>query len=112
MVLIRLPFPSFNNQLNPLLRCLNTSFTVQKLKRGKQFPTKPIPNTRVKNWKDKHSMANVIITVIQSPYRKGYSLEHNQSNGWKGINGTIFGWYKNKSDAEVRAKELNELYNR
>ena len=80
-----------------------------KLKRGKKFPTKPTLNTQVKNWKDN---MKVIIEVVKSPYRNGYSLRHNMEVGWKGTTSNVFGWYKYKSDAEQSAREMNETYNK
>jgi hypothetical protein len=54
----------------------------------------------------------VIIEVVKSPYRNGYSLRHNMEVGWKGTTSNVFGWYKYKSDAEQSAREMNETYNK
>jgi hypothetical protein len=51
----------------------------------------------------------LIITVQR--VRKGYTLQHNQPSGWMGTMGPRFGWYKEKEDAEGRAKELMQYYN-
>jgi hypothetical protein len=51
-------------------------------------------------------MNRVVITVVANKTKRGYSLRHNQSPGFKGIVGSVWGWYKLKSDAEARANEL------
>jgi hypothetical protein len=56
-------------------------------------------------------MKTVIITVVRSKGRKGYSLRHNQSKGFKGIVDMEWGWYKYKSDAEAAAGELMKCWN-
>jgi hypothetical protein len=55
----------------------------------------------------------VKIEVIKTPYRKqGYSLKHNQPNGFKGIIGRIWSWYKYKSDAIIAAQRLELCWNK
>lgn len=56
-------------------------------------------------------MKEVTVTVIPSKGRKGYSLKHNQSPGYKGIIGEEFGWYKYRNDAVMRAEELMKCWN-
>lgn len=58
-------------------------------------------------------MKKVIIKVVKSigfP-NYGYSLSHNQEVGFKGIEGTAWGWYKYKRDALEAAKKLQEEWN-
>jgi hypothetical protein len=59
-------------------------------------------------------MKPVKIEVVKSPTRKGYSLKHNQENGFMGTirEDNIWAWYKYKEDAEKRAKELMNSYNK
>ncbi len=54
----------------------------------------------------------VIINVIPSKKKKGYSLEHNQLPGWKGIITNVWAWYKYKSDAMKAKDELVKFYNK
>jgi hypothetical protein len=56
--------------------------------------------------------SKVIVKVIRSSYRAGYSLTHNQSNGFKGIIGNEWAWFKYKSDAEKSAEELMNCWNK
>jgi hypothetical protein len=56
-------------------------------------------------------MKTVIIKVVPSQNRKGYSLEHNQPVGFKGIIGKRWAWFKYKSEAEKSAEELMKNWN-
>lgn len=49
---------------------------------------------------------NIVLTVIKHPFKRGYSIRHNQQSGWKGTTADLFGWYKYKSEAVKRAAEL------
>lgn len=54
----------------------------------------------------------VIIEVVPSTKKKGYSLKHNQKAGWQGIIGSVWAWYKYKSDAVKAKDELTKFYNK
>ncbi len=54
----------------------------------------------------------VIIEVVPSKGKKGYSLKHNQQHGWKGIITDTWAWFKFKSDAIKSKDELTKLYNK
>lgn len=56
-------------------------------------------------------MKPVIITVVRSKGRRGYSLRHNQMPGFKGVVDMEWGWYKYKSDAEKAADGLMKCWN-
>ena len=56
-------------------------------------------------------MNNIIITVVPSLDRRGYSLSHNQPEGFKGIIGTQWAWFKNRLDAVKSAEELMKTWN-
>ncbi len=54
----------------------------------------------------------VIIEVIPSKGKKGYSFKHNQKHGWKGIISDVWSWYKYKSDAVKQKNVLMKEYNK
>jgi len=54
----------------------------------------------------------VSLSVINCPTKKGYSIKHNQQQGWKGIKSYWFAWYKYKSDAIEAAESLQKCYNK
>ncbi|NJO63168.1 MAG: hypothetical protein HC836_34605 [Richelia sp. RM2_1_2] len=54
----------------------------------------------------------VVIQVVPSSKKKGYSLKHNQQIGWKGIISDTWAWYKFKSDAISAKNELETFYNK
>jgi hypothetical protein len=56
-------------------------------------------------------MERVIIRVVTSRDRRGYALEHNQREGFKGIIGRRWAWFKYRADAERSAEELMECWN-
>jgi hypothetical protein len=56
-------------------------------------------------------MERVIIRVVTSRDRRGYALEHNQSEGFKGIIGNRWAWFKYRADAERSAEELMKNWN-
>jgi hypothetical protein len=56
-------------------------------------------------------METVIIKVVTSRDRKGYALEHNQAEGFKGIIGRRWAWFKYKADADKSAEELMVCWN-
>jgi hypothetical protein len=53
----------------------------------------------------------IIVTVVRSKGKSGYTLRHNQSPGFKGIVGLEWGWYKTKEAAMDRANELMKAWN-
>ena len=57
-------------------------------------------------------METVIIKVVTSRDRRGYALEHNQAEGFKGIIGRRWAWFKYKSEAEKSAEELMKCWNK
>jgi hypothetical protein len=40
--------------------------------------------------------------------RFGYTIKHNQSIGWMGTTNNYIGWYRYKTDAIKRLKELEK----
>ena len=56
-------------------------------------------------------METVIIKVVTSRDGQGYALEHNQSEGFKGIIGRRWAWFKYKADADKSAEELMACWN-
>lgn len=58
-------------------------------------------------------MNNIKITVVKSMSfpNYGYNLRHNQQEGFKGITGTMWGWYKYKREAIAAAKKLEQEWN-
>jgi hypothetical protein len=38
----------------------------------------------------------------------GFTIKHNQPIGWLGTTGEYIGWYRYKTDAIARAKELKK----
>jgi hypothetical protein len=56
-------------------------------------------------------MSRVVITVVPSKDRVGYSLSHNQPLGFKGIVGRSWAWFKYKSEALKSAEELMKCWN-
>jgi hypothetical protein len=54
----------------------------------------------------------VIIEVVPSKGKRGYSLKHNQKHGWKGIITDTWAWFKYKSDAVDSKIELTKFYNK
>lgn len=57
-------------------------------------------------------METVVIRVVPSGSgRGGYSLQHNQPAGFKGIIGSRWAWFKYKRDAERSAEELMRCWN-
>ncbi len=56
-------------------------------------------------------MERVIIRVVTSRDRRGYALEHNQSEGFKGIIGNRWAWFKYRADVERSAEELMKNWN-
>lgn len=61
--------------------------------------------------KTNNKMNRVIITVVPSQEGEGYSLEHNQPLGFKGIIGRRWAWFKYKSEALASAEELMRCWN-
>lgn len=53
----------------------------------------------------------IIVTVVRSNGKPGYTLRHNQLTGFKGISGMEWGWYKTKKSAMARAEELMKCWN-
>lgn len=59
------------------------------------------------------AMNNIKVIVVKSMSfpNHGYSLRHNQQEGFKGITGTTWGWYRYKRDAIIAAKKLEQEWN-
>jgi hypothetical protein len=44
--------------------------------------------------------------IPTSVRRFGYTIKHNKPIGWRGTVGQYIGWYRYKSDAEKKIKEI------
>lgn len=55
-------------------------------------------------------MTPLKIEVVKAPRGYGYALKHNQPKGFMGTTGSVFGWYRYKSDAIKRAGELTRQH--
>lgn len=51
------------------------------------------------------------IEIVKSPFKSyGYSLKHNQKQGWHGTKSNTFAWYRYKSDAEKAKIEIETTW--